>query len=132
MTDEPVRPALLLVVDDEEGMRDTLLDILEAYDFDVDQACNGQEAVDKVKRRPYNLVLMDVKMPVMDGLMALHLIRTIRPKLPVILMTAYADTFSLDRAKVDGATAIFAKPLKLDDLLRLIQSLLPVQGRGGC
>lgn len=133
MTDETSRPALLLVVDDEEGMRDTLLDILEACDFEVEQACNGQEAVEKVKLRPYHLVLMDVKMPVMDGLMALHLIKKIRPTLPVILMTAYADTFSLDRAKVEGATAVFAKPLKLSELLGLIESLLPahVGGREG-
>jgi len=77
-----------------------------------------------VAQRLYHLVLMDIKMPVMDGLAALRLIKSLRPKLPVVLMTAYADTVSLEHAHLEGAAAVFAKPLKLNDLLRLIQALL--------
>ena len=118
------RRKLLLVVDDEEGMRDTLCDILEDMDFDVHLACNGREAVDKAISQAYALVLMDVKMPEMDGVAALRVIRRHRPHLPVMMMTAYANTEALDEARQIGATAIFTKPLNLMQVLASIEDVL--------
>lgn len=110
----------LLVVDDDEGMRETLSDILEDYDLAIELASNGQEAVNKTGSDEFDLVLMDVKMPVMDGIQALQEIKTSHPQLPVILMTAHADSLTLERARTCGATAVIGKPLDLAQLLQLI------------
>jgi CheY-like chemotaxis protein len=114
----------LLVVDDEDGMRDTLLDIMEAFDLDAEEARNGQEAVDKVRDGHYDLVLMDIKMPVMDGVQALTEIKRLFPHLPVIMMTAYAHSDAVAEAQRQGAEAILAKPLNIAEVLPLIQETI--------
>ena len=115
---------LLLVVDDEEGMRETLADILEEYDLVVDVACNGREAVVKVETRDYLLVIMDIRMPVMTGTEALALIAATCPDLPVIMMTAFADSAALAEVKKHGARALLRKPLDLPELIQLVQRIV--------
>ena len=120
----------LLVVDDESGMRDTLMDIMEAFDFDADEASNGQEAVMKVQAGRYDLVLMDIKMPVMDGVQALTEIKRLCPNLPVIMMTAYAHSDAVAEAERQGAEAILPKPLNIAEVMPLIQKAIEAH-RGG-
>ncbi|HUV93665.1 MAG TPA: response regulator [Anaerolineae bacterium] len=116
---EPKR--LLLVVDDEQGMRDTLADILEESGFLIDQAANGLEAVEKVKTQEYGLVLMDIRMPVMDGVSALGQMKQLRPELPVIMMTAYTQAAEVAEARRQGAETVVYKPLDIPGLLDLIR-----------
>ena len=123
MTSERGRLALLLVVDDEPGMRDTLADILCEFDFQVDEAANGLEAVNRIQRARYDLVLMDIRMPVMDGVEALGRIRETCPLLPVIMMTACADTTAIQRACAHGARAILYKPFDVSELVTLVQGI---------
>ena len=114
-------PRRVLLVDDEQGMRDTLGDILEEIDLQVHQAANGQEAMDKIKAHEYGLVLMDIRMPVVDGVEALTQIKRLRPGLPVIMMTAYTDAAEVEEAFRQGAEAVMYKPLDIPRLLDLIQ-----------
>jgi len=118
------KPQVLLVVDDEEGMRITLADILEDLDVTVDVACNGKQAVDKVAAHDYALALMDIRMPVMNGVVALKEIKRLRPSLPVIMMTAYADQEALMESQRAGAEAILGKPLDLARVIRLVSGML--------
>ena len=129
-TESPDRRKLLLVVDDEEGMRDTLCDILEDMDFRVDLACNGREAVAKALAQGYGLVLMDIKMPEMDGVAALKAIKAELPHLPVMMMTAYANTEAITEARRLGAEAIFTKPLNLVQVLEEIERAISPVGIG--
>jgi len=119
------RPATLqqrlLLVDDEQGMRDTLVDILEDLGLQVDQAANGQEAVGKAESCQYGLVLMDIRMPVMNGVEALRRIKGLWPDVPVIMMTAYTDAAEVKEALRRGAQAVIYKPLDIPRLLDLIQ-----------
>jgi len=112
---------LLLVVDDEQGMRDTLADILEEFGFLIDQAANGLEAVEKVKAQEYGLVLMDIRMPLMDGVSALGQMKQLRPELPVIMMTAYTQAAEVEKARRQGAETVVYKPLDIPGLLDLIR-----------
>ena len=112
---------LLLVVDDEQGMRDTLADILEEFGFLIDQAANGLEAVEKVKAQEYGLVLMDIRMPLMDGVSALGQMKQLRPELPVIMMTAYTQAAEVEKARRQGAETVVYKPLDIPGLLGLIR-----------
>ncbi len=116
-------PAALLVVDDEEGMRTTLVDILAEYFGRVDEAANGEEAVRKAREVAYDLVLMDVRMPVLDGLQALRIMRREAPRLHVVLMSAYADGQELAGVRGD-VLAILYKPLDLPALLSLVREVL--------
>jgi len=121
MSDAMERKELLLVVDDEAGMRDTLIDILEEYDWRPQLACNGLEAVKMVASGDYALVLMDIRMPIMSGIEALARIAQMRPQLPVIMMSAYADQEAMDAAERFGARALMRKPLDWSKLLPLIE-----------
>jgi len=121
---------LLLVVDDEQGMRDTLADILEESGFLIDQAANGLEAVEKVKTQEYGLVLMDIRMPVMDGVSALGQMKQLRPELPVIMMTAYTQAAEVAEARRQGAETVVYKPLDIPGLLDLIRLSMGSTFRG--
>ena len=124
MTNSPSCLSPLLIVDDEEGMRETLVDILEDLDYSVEQASNGRDAIAKVKSNGFSLVLMDLKMPIMDGLQALPEIKRLCPQMPVILMTAYAHSSDVDQAYEQGAHAIVDKPLDIEQVLSIIRQAL--------
>jgi two-component system, response regulator, stage 0 sporulation protein F len=81
----------VLVVDDEENIRLLFKEELEEDGYDVDLAANGLEAVGKVRANPYDVVVMDIKMPVMDGIQALNEIKKLNKDLPVILCSAYGE-----------------------------------------
>jgi len=128
MSDAMERKELLLVVDDEAGMRDTLIDILEEYEWRPQLACNGLEAVNMVETGDYALVLMDLRMPVMSGIEALARIAQMRPRLPVIMMSAYADQEAMEAAERYGARALMRKPLDWSKLLPLIEQAVSEAG----
>ncbi|TEU11320.1 MAG: response regulator [Anaerolineales bacterium] len=119
----PSAPQRLLLVDDEQGMRDTLADILEEFGLRTDQAANGLEAVEKVKTQEYGLVLMDIRMPVMDGVEALRQIKELCSELPVIMMTAYTQAAEVAEAHRQGAETVVYKPLDIPGLLGLISAV---------
>jgi len=121
VTGKILQPPTLLVVDDHEGMRATLSDILDDEGFQVFEAANGEEAVATVRERQLGLVLMDVRMPVMDGVRALRLIKAIRPELPVIMMTAYSDAVTPGELRAQGCEALVLKPLDLSEVLPLLR-----------
>ena len=112
----------ILVVDDDPGMVRTLQDILRLHGWDVDAATNGDEAVRAVDRRSYSAVLMDVRMPGMDGVTAFQRMHERRPHVPVLLMTAYAADHLLAQAVKSGVLRILPKPLDLRQTLRLLDS----------
>ena len=121
VTGKILQPPTLLVVDDHEGMRATLSDILDDEGFQVFEAANGEEAVATVRERQLGLVLMDVRMPVMDGIRALRRIKAIRPELPVIMMTAYSDAVTPGELRAQGCEALVLKPLDLSEVLPLLR-----------
>jgi CheY-like chemotaxis protein len=81
----------LLVVDDEESLRLLFKEELEDEGYGVELASNGLEAVEKVRSSPFDAVIMDIKMPVMDGIQALGEIKKIRKDQRVILCSAYGE-----------------------------------------
>lgn len=103
----------VLVCDDEELTRWSLREHLEAEGFSTVAASNGKEAVDAVRTRAPGAVLMDLKMPVMDGLTALRQVREIDADLPVIVITAHGGVESAIEATKLGAAAYLAKPFDL-------------------
>ena len=108
----------VLVVDDEIGMRATLTGILEDAGYEVGSADNGSSALEALRHDHYDVVVMDMRMPVMDGVTALEEIGSPPPY--VIMMTAYAVEDQLRRAVDSKVFAVVHKPFGVPYLLRLV------------
>jgi two-component system, NtrC family, response regulator HydG len=89
----------VLVVDDDRRMVKTICDILRVKGHDPHPAYSGEEAVDQARRQSFDCVLMDLKMPGIDGVEALKRIREVAPELPVVLMSAYATGDQAEQAR---------------------------------
>ena len=110
----------ILVVDDEEIMRDVLETILSGAGFKVDLAKTGEEALEAYGRKPYDTVLMDVSMPGIGGLTALEELVKIDTEAVVLMITAYATFDTAISAWEKGATGIIRKPFQNEQILAMI------------
>ena len=88
------KQAHILIVDDDPGHLTTLKTIIKSWDYQVETAEDGTEAVGKAKERPFDLILMDVRMARMSGIEALKEIKTYNPAIPILIMTAYSSVES--------------------------------------
>jgi CheY-like chemotaxis protein len=109
----------VLVVDDEAGMRETLVDILEDAGYEVSSAADGVAALSSVQGEAFDVVLMDMRMPGPDGVTVLQ--RMGPPPPSVIMMTAYAVEDQLRRALDAQAFAVLHKPFQVGYLLGLVK-----------
>jgi CheY-like chemotaxis protein len=110
----------VLVVDDEENMRKTLAEILSDEGYEVATAATGEAAVDLCLKNDYRIVLMDVRMPGMDGVEAFRQIRRHQEGVRVILMSAYSVEALKEAALDEGAIAFLSKPLDVERVVHLI------------
>jgi CheY-like chemotaxis protein len=110
----------VLIVDDEKNIRVTLADILTDEGYEVGTAETGDKAVRICQKRSFDVILMDVRMPGMDGFEAFRNIRRQRRDVRVIMMSAYGMNAFRRVARDEGATAFMQKPLDVPRLLRLI------------
>jgi len=117
MTDEPT----VLVVDDNKDLLETFSMILKRRGFNVEIAENGASAVDKFKEHYFDVTLMDIVMPKMNGVDAFRKIREMHPGAPVILMTAYSEEELIQMARNEGAHHVVHKPIRIDQLIKLIK-----------
>ncbi|MCB2189392.1 MAG: sigma-54 dependent transcriptional regulator [Deltaproteobacteria bacterium] len=118
----------VLVVDDERAHRLMLRAHLEDAGFQVREAVDGQAAVDEVGSQPVDLVLLDLIMPRLDGQAALDRIKTLRPELPVIMMTAFGSIDGAVKALKAGAEDYLTKPLDVEEVLIKVQRHLKAAG----
>ena len=120
----------LLIVDDEAGHRQMLRAYLEDENFQVNEAPDGSQAVTAVQERAFDLVLLDLKMPGMDGLEVLRRMRGITPAMPIIMMTAYGTIEAAVEAIKSGAQDFVAKPLDMEALTLKIRKVLHLNELG--
>jgi two-component system response regulator HydG len=106
----------VLVVDDDEAHRTMLSTLVGGWGYDVTEADDGSTAIQAVKERSYDLILMDVRMVKVSGLEALGQIKSFNPAIPVIIMTAYSSVDSAVEALKQGAHDYLTKPLDFDKL----------------
>lgn len=122
MRSSPNDTLRVLVVDDDPNMVATLRDILEAGDFLVDVAYSGSEAIEKAADRAPDCVLMDLRMPGLDGVETFRRLKKSSPECCVIFMTAYAASELVAEAKEEGAVEVMPKPLDLKKVLGLLEA----------
>lgn len=118
----------ILVVDDERNIRTTLADILRDEGYEVLTADCGEKAVRVCQKRPFDVILMDVRMPGMDGFEAFRIIRDRHRDVRVIIMSAYGMSAFRRVARDLGATAFVRKPLDVGHVLKLIRGFRPDSG----
>jgi DNA-binding NtrC family response regulator len=109
-----------LVVDDDQIMVKTLADVLRLKGWDVTTAYSGEAAVQLAWKEAFDVVLMDVKMPGMDGVDAFKAMKDAKPNVRVILMTAYAAQDRLEEAQREGVLRVMAKPVDVASLMQLL------------
>lgn len=116
--------AKILVVDDEDALRTVLSAELGSEGYDVATAADGVEAVGMLQKNRYNLVLLDIKMPNMNGFEVLKIIKEKHPGTKVIMLTGFADLKNAIESKKLGAEDFVSKPYDLVDLLTTIDRVL--------
>jgi len=114
----------LLVVDDEEPQRVMLKAILARVGFEVETVADGKQALERLERESFDLLLTDQRMPRMDGLQLLEGARRLAPDLPVVLMTAHGTVSTAVEAMKRGAADYLTKPFERDELLLVIEKAL--------
>jgi len=120
-------PLRVLIVDDDEGIRETMDDILSLEGYEVDQAGSGIVAIYKCQRQAYDIILLDICMPEMNGLETLREIKKLDPDVRVIMITGF-DVGDLARqALEEGAEALFRKPLDVATFLPVL--LMPPESQ---
>jgi two-component system NtrC family response regulator len=116
----------ILIVDDEKNYLTILTAILEEEGFEVLTALSGQEALDIRKTSDVDLVLTDMKMPVMDGIELLEHIKAIDPELPVVMMTAHGTVDKAVEAMQKGAYSYILKPFDNERLIIYVKKAISV------
>ncbi len=116
--------AKVLIVDDEPSIRRTLREILEFEKYDVEEACDGLECLVKLKRDKYDVVVMDIKMPKMDGMDALERLQLLAPDTPVVMISGHANIDTAVDAVKQGAFDFISKPPDLNRMLITLRNAM--------
>ncbi|MDI6802369.1 MAG: response regulator [Bacteroidota bacterium] len=114
----------ILVVDDEDTLRTVLSQELKGEGYEVETAADGLLALDAIKQNNFDLVLLDIKMPNMDGFEVLKYIKQNHKDLKIIMLTGFADLKNAIESKKLGAEDFVSKPYDLVDLLTTIERVL--------
>ncbi len=116
---------IVLIVEDYADTRTMMKFLLQRFGYDVIEAADGQEAVERAKENQPDLILMDLSLPVMDGLTATQIIRKVEgySKIPIIAVTAYGNSY-YRRAIEAGCDDLINKPLDFDKLEPILEQYL--------
>jgi len=114
---------LILVVDDEFGDREALKVTLEDKGYRVATARDGAEAIEMVKKRHYDIIFLDAKLPNMDGIETFEQVKKIDPGATVIMMTGYTEEESVRRAVSQGAYTCIYKPFNMEKVIALVETI---------
>jgi DNA-binding response OmpR family regulator len=114
----------VLIVDDEKNIRLTLSQALEVLEVETDTASNGEEALAKLKEKEFGLILLDLKMPGMDGMEVLRQVSEIRPDIRIIIITAYGTVESAVEAIKLGAADFIQKPFAPEEIRGLVSRVM--------
>src|SRR5687767_5340739 len=115
-------PYRILVVDDETGIREAIKMTLEYEGYKVDEARSGSEGLDKASRVPYDAILLDIKMPVLDGIEVLENLKDQKITSPVVMVSGHGDVHTAVECTKRGAFDFLEKPLNRDKLLLTVRN----------
>jgi DNA-binding NtrC family response regulator len=114
----------VLVVDDEDALRTVLSGELTSEGYDVGTAADGDDAISTLQKQAFDLILLDIKMPRMNGFEVLKFVKEKHPETKVVMLTGFADLKNAIESKKLGAEDFVSKPYDLVDLLTTIERVL--------
>ena len=114
----------VLVVDDNRDLGKLTSGVLKERGFRVNIAFDGESAVAKIKKQPYDLMLLDYRLPGISGLTVLEKTQQIRPNLKTIMVSAFGNDSTRARARELGAYAFLDKPFDIDGLVKVVKKAL--------
>jgi two-component system, NtrC family, nitrogen regulation response regulator NtrX len=115
-------PYRVLVVDDETAIREAIKMTLEYEGYKVDEARSGQDGLDKAGKTPYDVILLDIKMPVLDGIEVLENLKEQKIHAPVVMVSGHGDVHTAVECTKRGAYDFLEKPLNRDKLLLTVRN----------
>ena len=113
----------ILIVDDNHTLAEALADVFEVKGYKPTLAFDGVQAVEKVREKHFDCVLMDIRMPRLSGVDAFKEMKKLAPSTPVILMTAYSVQGLIEEARSEGALAILQKPVAIQKIFGIVEEL---------
>src|SRR5688500_12840896 len=114
-------PYRVLVVDDETAIREAIKMTLEYEGYKIDEARSGQEGLDKAGKVDYDAILLDIKMPVLDGIEVLENLKSSKITSPVVMVSGHGDVHTAVECTKRGAFDFLEKPLNRDKLLLTVR-----------
>ena len=114
----------IMIIEDDEEMRSLMKDFFEEEGFETDSVSNGVDALRKLSKDHFDLVITDIRMPGLTGLDILPTIRRLKPETPIIVMTAYGSDDVRRRSLERGATIYLEKPIHLSKLRTVIREMV--------
>lgn len=117
----------VLIIDDEVGMCETLEDILEEHEFIAESAYDGKTGLKKIKEKKFNAVILDLKLPDLNGIDVLEKIKKYSPEIEVIIITAYATLENAIDAINKGAYGYITKPIDVNELINFLKQAIEKQ-----
>jgi DNA-binding NtrC family response regulator len=121
------RNTKVLIVDDDENIRNTMKAILEDEGYSVDLAATGNEAIEKTQNTAYNIALLDIRLPDMEGVELLKLMKEATPRTRKIMVTGYPSMQNAITALNKNADAYLIKPVNVEKLLNTVKEQLQLQ-----
>ena len=112
----------ILIVDDEEIIRDFLSEVLDNYAITI--ACDGDEAIEKIKKERFDLVITDLRMPRVPGEEVVRFTRETYPGSKVIVISGYSSLSTVSQTVNNGACAFLAKPFSIKELLQSVEQAM--------
>ncbi|MBN8209421.1 response regulator [Bacillus sp. NTK071] len=124
-----MRMKKVLIVDDQYGIRVLLSEVFKKEGYQTLQAANGMTAIELVRQECPDLVLLDLKMPGMDGLEVFKALKKFDEKVQVIFMTAYGELKLVQEFMNLGAITHFAKPFDIEEVCRTVKRVIPLDAK---
>jgi len=119
----PNREINILVVDDEEVMRSLFMDLLSERGFHISLAKNGKEAIELVKENFFDIAILDMHMPVMNGVETLRAIRQMSPETSIVMTDSFPDAFAEEALK-EGAVSCIHKPFNIQEVIEIVNKAI--------
>jgi len=117
----------IIIIDEDESTCKSLALILKKQGYEVETVGTGYEVLEKVKKRDFNLAILNFKLPDIDGVELLAPLKKMRPFMDIIMITAYSSLETVIRALNEGASAYIMKPMEIDDILNKIINIFEKQ-----
>ncbi|MBN1521211.1 MAG: response regulator [Candidatus Aureabacteria bacterium] len=119
-----IRNSQVLIIDDEKDIRALLKEVFEGEGAEVELAETGSDGFEKMMNSHFDIVLLDLRMPKMDGFEAIRAIRQVDPLIPIMIITGYATQENIKKCFELGANDYFSKPFDLQQIVRRAEELI--------